>query len=207
MTLGKSSRWVQLVGAAVVIALPAGLIVSYVVALYDEPPSEETGLVEAPMGPRPISTPFISPGLRQPPTVPARDALIPDDDEVIGVALAGVARAYHLPSMNSFSRMVINDMIGEVPATITYDRQQDLVQVFTKSGAREPLAVEVGGMFHGRLLLRLNGRFFFQANGKVMAEPDAAEETLLEMIPFQRTPWRAWRQRYPQADVFYVPKD
>lgn len=207
MTSAQTSRWVRVVGAAVVIALPVGLAISYVVALYDEPPAIETGLAEWPAGPRPISTPFISPGLRQPATVPTRDALVPDDDEVIGVTIGTVSRAYHLPSMNSFSRIVINDLLADVPVTVTYDRQQDVAQVFTKRGLQQPLDVEVGGMFHGRLLLRLDGRFFFQADGKVLAQPEATEELLLDPLPFQRTRWRNWRQRHPQGDVFYLPKE
>ncbi len=204
MTASSSPRWVKIVGIAVVLALPLALAISYLTAVFDSPESEPSDLTEHSSGPRPMSTPFISRGLRQPPLVPAHDALIPDAEEVVGILVAGVPRAYHLASMNTLSRMVINDVVGELPVTITYDRAENIVQVFTKKGTREPLAVEVGGMFHGKLLLRYDGRFFFQATGRALTRPDDPDDCLLETMPFQRTRWQDWRQRHPQTEVFYL---
>jgi hypothetical protein len=199
----SSSRWVLLIGIALIMGLLAVFVVAYLRAVWDEPSGQTSGGEYVP-SPRPISTPFISPGLRQPPLTPARDALIHDEDEVVGLTVGAVARAYHLRSMDTISRCVINDLLDDMPVSVTYDRQHDVVQVFTRKGSREPLPMEVGGVFQGRLLLRLDGQFFFQANGHALGPPDQPTALLVETMPFQRLPWKAWRQRYPNCQVFHV---
>jgi hypothetical protein len=195
-----------IVGGALAMALLVVFAISYCRVFWVEPsyPEAPSSVVSEP---RPISTPFISPGWRQPPLTPAHDALIPDGDDVIGLVVAATPRAYHLRSMNAISRCVINDVIQETPVTVTFDRHHDRVQVWTRRGTREPLPIEIGGLFQGRLLLRLEGRFFFQADGRVMDGLDDAPGLDLQSVPFQRVDWRTWRQRHPQTMVVFVPSE
>src|SRR5262245_60665997 len=60
---------------------------------------------------RPLSTPFILPGLRQPPTVPAATADVPDDAEVLGVSAGGRHRAYLVTALSRLRSHVVNDLL------------------------------------------------------------------------------------------------
>src|SRR5262245_35289056 len=111
----------------------------------------------------PTSTPFVYPGIKEPPTVPAAEANLTDDEEVIGVVIKGKPRAYRLAPFAGMLHHVVNDVVNKAAVTVTYCDRTDCIRTFTADGDR-PLPVMLGG-YNGGLLLRVGDDFFLQDTG------------------------------------------
>src|SRR5438132_1440079 len=66
------------------------------------------------------ATPFFYPGINEPPTVPAAQATLADDEEVIGVSVDGRSRAYCTSAFLGPQRHVVNDMLFDRPITVPF---------------------------------------------------------------------------------------
>src|SRR5260370_17701125 len=122
-----------------------------------------------PPAPKTMSTPFIWAGIRQPPTVAAQNAHLKDDDEVIGLEVEGKHRAYLVRAFAGPTRHVVNDLINQVPVTVTHCDRNGCTNVFSGSEKGKALEISLGGVVHDKLLLRLDdGAFVFQ-DGKAFS--------------------------------------
>jgi hypothetical protein len=139
-----------------------------------------------------MSTPWITPGLRQPPAVRADEAMLADDAPVIGVVADGRPRAYLVSAMRSMSSHVVNDLVGEVPVTVTYCDRTDCIRTFSAKSRGEPLTLGVGGWSNGGMELRLDERNY----------PQESAEVPLDDFEFERTTWGEWRERHPETEIF-----
>jgi hypothetical protein len=142
------------------------------------------------------------PGLARPEVLPASEAKLGDDDEVIGVVIEGRARAYPVRAMNRPQSHVVNDIIGSAAVSVTYCDIERCARAFTREGATGPLELAVGGQHHARgLLLMVDGERFDQSTQQPYG-PGAASRTFpYQGLPVTVTSWRAWRERHPDTEV------
>jgi len=145
---------------------------------------------------------FEIPGLQKPHALPATAAKIDDLDEVIGVVVKGKSRAYWLEALKYPSRHIVNDVVAGAPVSVTYCDNTDCTRVYTGRDSSTPLDVNLGGLYGTEMLLKVRGVRYLQATGKPF-EPGAGVPSLpYADYPWERTTWKAWRQRHPETDVF-----
>jgi hypothetical protein len=138
------------------------------------------------------ATPMVLPGLRLPPVETAELARVNSDEEVIGISVGGLHRAYLDSAMSTFRTHVINDLIGGVAVTVTFCDGTGCARAFTSKGAVEPLAVQLGGWSGEQMLLMIDGRMI----------PQNSDDIPLDEIAVERTTWRDWKSSHPDTDVF-----
>jgi hypothetical protein len=176
---------------AIVFRLVGCSLVSLAACSPPEPPP--------PPGERPPqSTPFVAPGVRCPPVRPADDASVADDAEVVGVGVAGRARAYLLKALAPTTSHVVNDLVADVPVTVTYCDRTGCVRAFTDNSRGNPLDVWAGG-YHNGLLLKIGPVFFQQDSGESLSPGQKFPYRRLE---YQRTTWKAWKAAHPDTEIF-----
>jgi hypothetical protein len=187
-----------LIAACVAVPLSVGYV--FLVESEPEPPPAESRTSE---GRRvyqgPESTPFSCPGITRPPTLPAAEAKVADDTEVIGVSAAGRHRAYVVLALAHMTHHVVNDLLGEVPITVTHCSLSGCNKVFTDSKPAV-LDVWVGGIVRNRMLLRVGSTYYVQETGKPEAKnmpPFPYPEH-----PFEQTTWGAWKTAHPDTDIY-----
>src|ERR1051326_833941 len=163
MTLkGRCSMiWLKIVATAAVLTILVAATMPYVAYVFQPPEPVQVGN-GPPIESNMRSTPFFVPGIRMPPAVAAHEANLPDDEQVIGVSVEGRHRAYRVGAFaDMFTSLVVNDLVGSTPVTVTHCSRNQCTRVFTSDQRGEPLEVATGG-WAGKLLLRLNSRYFWQ---------------------------------------------
>ncbi len=70
-------------------------------------------------------------GLRRPPALPRRASKIADGDEVIGVVVNGKPRAYWMKALKYPPWHIVNDVVAEVPVTVTFCDRTNCLRVYT----------------------------------------------------------------------------
>jgi hypothetical protein len=140
------------------------------------------------------------PGIDQPPAVSVAEAKVPDEAIVIGVSVAGKHRAYLLGAFVAVTQHVVNDLVGDVPVTVTVFPKTDCVKLFTSKERGAPLDVGLGG-FYGKMLLRIGREFYFQDTGESFP-PELNRSFPYPNLPFERMTWKAWRTAHPDTDIY-----
>ncbi len=137
-------------------------------------------------------TPFILPVFQHPRIVPADEANLPDDAEVIGVRGDGWSRAYAVSALSRVQSHVVNDLIGDTPLTIAFCDRTKNVRCLSSELQGQPLAVRLGGWKDGQMLLMLDHRFYAHLS----------EDLPCTDVLFEQTTWKAWREAQPETDVY-----
>jgi len=148
------------------------------------------------------------PGIRLPRTVPADAAQVKQDAEVIGVTVAGQARAYLVSSFDPMpgSRHevhVVNDVIAGVPVSVTHCVRTGCTKVYTAAPSSEPLDIGVGGWAgddHPGLLLTVGSVRYRQDTGQPLTE--GASAFPYAEGKFIHTTWEQWRKHHPKSDLY-----
>jgi hypothetical protein len=154
--------------------------------------------------PRPAQLEEISyeaPGIERPAALPADKAPLDDDTPVIGVVAAGHARAYLVEAFkNSPEKHLVNDLLGEMPISVSHCDITGCTRVFTGDTPGRTLALSVGGRKKGRMLLKYGDWMYRQET----SEPLEAGSTPMpyRVYPAELTEWRAWRMSHPETDVY-----
>jgi hypothetical protein len=200
MAKSSTARWVRLIALCVAVAVPAAVALSYGIAWFQSPvtPVEGSGVST---DPKHMNTPFLWPGVRQPAALKPHEANLPDNEPVVGVSAGGRQRAYRTHALMGITYHVINDLLGEVPVTVTFDDRTERAQVFTGESGGRALEVWMAGYYDG-MILRLDGRYFRQDTGRYMAAPGQQTDQALATMPHTRTDWKTWYTAYPETDVF-----
>jgi hypothetical protein len=168
-----------------------------------QPPPGMDGMV--------LPTPFIWAGIKCPPVFPAAEVHLKDDEDVIGVAAGGKHRAYLVSAFRSQMEHVVNDLLGDIPVTVTYCNLNKCHRVFTSEARGIALDICLGGSGGDDLLLMVDKRFYGQKSGNevlggihLFPYPDLEQGT----GTVQRTSWGKWRAGHPDTDVYVgVPDD
>ena len=135
-----------------------------------------------------------------------RGKMLVPDDRVIGVEIAGEARAYPLRLMRWHE--VVNDVVGGVAIAVTYSPLCDSVAVFGRviDGREVDLGVS-GLLYNSNTLLydRSAGAsatpLWTQLDGKPVAGAAPASQPRLPLRRASLTTWDDWRARHPETAV------
>jgi hypothetical protein len=147
-------------------------------------------------------------GIREPETFSATEIAISDDAMVIGVSIGNRHRAYVVEALSPpfgfdirtadndqiqkvLARHVVNDLIDDVPVSVTYCDMNKCIRVFGGNG-NSSLDLAISGRKDKKMELMLYRKQFLQ---------DASNAPLKD-IPFEHTTWREWRFKHPDTDVY-----
>lgn len=149
-----------------------------------------------------VSTPMLADGIEFPKMVAADEIVLREKQEVLGVVVAGEARAYPLFSMRSMSEHVINDHVVDEsgkrkPFTVTYCDMTECTRVLEAVDDLDDTSLRVGimGLIDGGLGLMWKNKGIKQAG----------ELEGLRDYPYERTTWAEWRSAHPETLVYAGP--
>jgi hypothetical protein len=149
-----------------------------------------------------VSTPMLADGLESPKMVAADEIVLREKQEVLGVVVAGQARAYPLFSMRSMFEHVINDHVVDEsgkrkPFTVTYCDLTECTRVLEAVDDRDDTSLRVGimGLLDGGLGLMWKNKGVKQAE----------ELEGLRDYPHERTTWGEWKSAHPDTLVYAGP--
>ncbi len=135
-----------------------------------------------------------------------RGKMLVADDRVIGVEIAGEARAYPLRLMRWHE--VVNDVVGGEPVAVTYSPLCDSVAVFSRVLDGAEIEFGVSGLLYNSNTLLYDRRsapaaspLWIQLTGKPVVWPAASPGGQLALLPARLTTWAAWRERNPSTSV------
>ena len=141
------------------------------------------------------------PSIDKPNFVNAQDAhFISDTDVVIGLEIAGDARAYPLFIM--VWHEIVNDNVGDVPVSVTYCPLCYTNQVFKRIIDDQEVEFGTSGkLYNSNLVMydRLTDSYWSQALGMAITGDLTGHE--LEIIPFDVITWGDWKLLHPDSLV------
>jgi len=154
-----------------------------------EGPPPPVATADDPLG---YDTPFIMEGIRTPPALAAGEAELPDDARVIGITVGAHHRAYSITALSDMTSHVVNDLVDQVPVSVTYCNQADCARVLTSDEHGQPVDLWLGGWMGGQMSLRYHDTHY----------PQTSKQLPLLDYPFSVTTWGEWRELHPETDVF-----
>jgi hypothetical protein len=138
-----------------------------------------------------------------PPSVPAAEARLRDDEIVIGVVAGGAARAYPVNLMWKPENEVLNDTLGGKAVAATWCPIAHSAVVYD----RTPEGLELGaiGLEKGVFILydRQTGSWWSQVTGRGVRGTGLGHS--LTKRPSTLTTWGLWRRLHPGTTVFVDP--
>ncbi len=127
-------------------------------------------------------------------------------DRVIGLAIAGQARAYPLRML--VWHEVVNDTLGGVPVAVTYNPLCDSAVAFRREvRGRRPTFAFSGLVYQSNLVMydrQPGGRgesLWSQLGFRAIAGPAAADGDELAVLPISVEAWSDWRREHPGTTV------
>jgi len=160
----------------------------------NSPPSPESlaaSMTPAAVAPGLMNTPFIVPPVTDPPMSPAADVDLRAEEQVIGVSVAGISRAWLISAMSDMQSHVVIDTRGPQPIAVTFCDRSRCTRVLSGK-ARAALQVQTAGFINGEMWLRVNGRML----------PQSSTDIPLEDMEALVTTWQAWKTLHPDTMVF-----
>ncbi len=145
---------------------------------------------------------FEMPGLRLPPAVQAGASGLADDEEVIGLVVAGRPRAYRLKALEYPPWHVVNDVVGDVPITIAYCNLSGCTRAYSGIAGSGPLDVSQAGLIDGEMILKLGRTAIVHRTGQPLDPTSGSSARPIPEHQWTRTTWREWTSRHPTTDVF-----
>jgi len=142
------------------------------------------------------------PGIQEPAALPAIEAgEMGDREPIVGVSAGGRHRAYLVAALAKGPMShIVNDVVGGVPVSVTHCDIHLCTRVFTGGVPGEPLDLAQGGLKAGSMVLRSGGHRYRQDSyAPLEAESPAFP---YDAYPGDVTTWGAWRQRFPDTDVY-----
>jgi len=140
----------------------------------------------------PQDTPMMLPGLIAPVTLTAQQAQVTATEQVIGVTIGEQNRAYILSAFDALGAKVINDLIQEIPITVTYCDIHERARVFTSAERGEYLTVGLGGWMDREM-------FFYFDNIRF---GHSSENAPLPDYPYIITTWGEWLEQHPASRIY-----
>ncbi len=149
----------------------------------------------------PADTPMVLPGLISPVIHSVDKANLNDTERVIGVTVGDKHRAYLANAFDSLGSKVINDLIDNVPISVTYCDIHERARVFTSSSRGDFLNMGLGGWVDKEM-------FFYYDNEEFK---HSAEDAPIPDYPYIVTTWGEWKDAHPQTEIYMgggvIPKD
>jgi hypothetical protein len=162
----------------------------------------ENSRTTAPGIPGKLTRRFEVPGLSRPPVVGGASSGLAEEEEVIGLVVAGRPRAYRLRALEYPPWHVVNDVVGGVPVTVAHCDLSGCTRAYSGAAGSGPLDVSQAGVIDGEMILRFGGTPVVHSTGRPLdpaSDPGALPASDHE---WTRTTWRDWKARHPTTDVF-----
>ena len=148
-----------------------------------------------------INTPIILPGVVKPPALASKESSVEGFREVVGVIVDGRPRAYLLESLSPLGFRVVNDVIGQVPVTLIYDPQSDLLRVVTDKPKGRHLGINLGGYEDGDMYVLVRERTSTKPENADDKQIKIMEEFPYPDLDFSRLRWDEWLKLHPNSDI------
>ena len=149
----------------------------------------------------PNDTPFMLPGMIAPVTLTAKDAHVTETEQVIGISIGDEHRAYIVHAFAPLGQKVINDLINEIPITVTYCDIHERARVFTSTERGDYLTVGLGGWMEKEM-------FFYYDNIRFS---HSSKNAPLRDYPYIITTWGKWLAEHPESRIYLgdgvIPED
>ena len=118
------------------------------------------------------------------------DRHLPQNEEIIGIEIAGEARAYPISLLRQ--KQIVNDLLGESAITLVYEPAARRVRAFERSVTDRPLQLQ------GELLMLSGGPSQWNLKGRSISE----EVPGLPAIQTRRQWWSAWYEFHPGTTIY-----
>ncbi len=145
---------------------------------------------------------YFAPGIDRPPIHKAAEACLLDEEEIFGVEIDGLCRAYRTLVMVDKQNHIVNDLIGDRPVSVAYCNINNYVCAFTGCTAGKPLELSQGGVFSGGMVVCVGKTEYAQQTLKPLSDDTSTPAFPHEPIPLERTTWKKWRDQHPRTDVY-----
>ena len=118
------------------------------------------------------------------------DRRLPQNEEIIGLEIAGETRAYPISLLSQ--EQIINDLLGGSAITLVYEPAAKRVRAFERSAKDRPLLLQ------DELLMLSGGSSHWDLKGNSISEegPDLA------VIKTRRLWWSAWYEFHPGTTIY-----
>jgi hypothetical protein len=141
------------------------------------------------------------PSIDDPKFLAARDAdFLRGDDDVLGIVVGGVARAYPIRIMNWHE--IVNDDIAGERVAVTYCPLCGTGVAFVAESGGRPLDFGVSGLLYNSDMLlydRETESLWSQIRKQAIAGPLVGRR--LDVLPLTHTTWSAWLREHPDTQV------
>jgi len=141
-------------------------------------------------------------GITRPPALGADEAGLDPNEEVIGVAVGGKARAYRLRAFLDPSSHIVNDLIEQTPVSVAYCDISDCTRVYTGPKGGGPLDIAQAGLRDGDMVVKIGGVPISHKSGTPIDPTAGPPSARYELLPTTRMTWGEWRRLHPDTDVY-----
>ena len=117
---------------------------------------------------------------------------IDDQAGIIGIEVGGRYRAYLIKSLSYIECHIVNDLIDDVPVSVTYCDRKDCIKVYSSTTRGKIIDLSLAGIFKDDLILQFGGKTYEQS----------AEKIPLLNYSFERTTWKQWKEAHPDTDIY-----
>jgi len=140
------------------------------------------------------------PSIDRPRFVAAAQSGLADDERVLGLALAGVTRAYPVRILNWHE--IVNDRLAGRAVVLTYCPLCGTGVAFDARIAGRDAVFGVSGLlYNSDVLLYDRGSDSLWSQLMAQAVSGPMKGTRLQPLPLTHTTWADWRQRHPRTQV------
>jgi hypothetical protein len=149
----------------------------------------------------PNDTPMMLPGMTAPVTLTPEEARVTETEQVIGITIGDEHRAYIVHAFAPLGQKVINDLIKDIPITVTYCDIYERARVFTSTERGEYLTVGLGGWMNKEMFFYFDNIRFSQSS----------QNAPLPDYPYIITTWGEWLEVHPESRIYLgdgvIPED
>jgi len=153
---------------------------------------EQTETDESDEMSEPESMMLMLPGINKPKIRSIAEVEIDDQAEIIGIAVGDRYRAYLIKSLSYMNSHIINDLIDDVPVSVTYCDRSNRIKVFSFYTRGKIIDLSLAGVYNNELILQLDDEMYEQR----------AEKIPLQKYSFERTTWKQWKDAHPDTDIY-----
>lgn len=141
----------------------------------------------------PAEQAFMLPGLWKPKIFKVEEALVADEDEVIGITVGETFRAYQIKAFISNGGRVLNDVVNGTAISVTYCDIWDFPRVFTLDTNGDEIVLGLAGWSNHQMALNYEDLQYGQKTGT---------DIPLEDYPHERMSWLDWKTAHPDTDIY-----
>ena len=141
-------------------------------------------------------------GIVRPTILKAGEAGARDDEEVIGVEVAGKARAYRLDAFRDREAHIVNDLFEGVPVSVAYCDITDCVRAYAGPRGAAPLDLGLAGLIDREMVVKAGGVLYFHKSGEPVNPGEGRAPLPYKPLVPTRTTWKEWSRRHPETGLY-----